>query len=137
MAPQRDAGSCWRSRWDFWLVWFWGERPVSFRQDRQPLRLFEKNARPLFAEKCQGCHNAKLKSGGIDFSSPSAIKEAASTGIFGNAAEPEKSPIVKALSYEGQIKMPPQETSWAERFTMFTDQFGINWMINCEKPMQQ
>jgi len=32
--------------------------------------------------------------------------------------------------------MPPQETSWAERFTMLTDQFGINWMINCEKPMR-
>src|ERR1700684_2032666 len=72
------------------------------------LELFEKNARPVFAEKCQGCHNAKLKSGGFDLSSPGAIKEAASMGIFGNAAEPEKSVIIKALSYEGQIKMPPQ-----------------------------
>jgi mono/diheme cytochrome c family protein len=72
------------------------------------LELFEKNARPVFAEKCQGCHNAKLKSGGFDLSSPSAIKEAASMGIFGNAAEPEKSVIIKALSYESQIKMPPQ-----------------------------
>ncbi len=72
------------------------------------LELFEKNARPLFAEKCQGCHNAKLKSGGIDFSSPNGIKEAASMGIFGSAADPEKSAIVQALSYESQIKMPPQ-----------------------------
>jgi hypothetical protein len=72
------------------------------------LDLFEKNARPLFAEKCQACHNAKLKSGGFDLSSPNGIKEAASMGIFGSAAEPEKSVIVKALSYEGQIKMPPQ-----------------------------
>ena len=29
--------------------------------------------------------------------------------------------------------MPPQETSWAARFTMFTDQFGINWMLNLDK----
>jgi hypothetical protein len=72
------------------------------------LELFEKNARPVFAEKCQGCHNAKLKSGGLDFSSPVSIKEAASMGIFGNPAEPEKSVIIKALSYESQIKMPPQ-----------------------------
>jgi hypothetical protein len=72
------------------------------------LELFEKNARPVFAEKCQGCHNAKLKSGGIDFSSPAAVREAAAMGIFGNPAEPEMSVIVKALSYEGQIKMPPQ-----------------------------
>src|ERR1700689_2684039 len=72
------------------------------------LELFEKNARPVFAEKCQGCHNAKLKSGGFDLSPPGAIKEAASMGIFGSAAEPEKSVIIKALSYESQIKMPPQ-----------------------------
>ena len=72
------------------------------------LELFEKNARPLFVEKCQGCHNAKLKSGGFDLSSPEGIKEAASMGIFGSAADAEKSPIIKALSYEGQVKMPPQ-----------------------------
>ncbi len=72
------------------------------------LELFEKNARPVFADKCQGCHNAKLKSGGIDFSSPNGIKEAASMGIFGNPAEAEDSVIVKALGYEGRVKMPPQ-----------------------------
>ena len=72
------------------------------------LELFEQNARPVFAEKCQGCHNANLKSGGLDFSSPAAIKEAASLGIFGSAAEPEKSVLIKALNYESQIKMPPQ-----------------------------
>jgi hypothetical protein len=77
-------------------------------QTAAQLELFEKNARPLFAEKCQGCHNAKLKSGGIDFSSPNGIKDAASMGIFGSPADPEKSVIVKALSYENQVKMPPQ-----------------------------
>jgi len=51
-----------------------------------------------------------------------------------SAQETEK--LFAALSEKGEIKMPPQETSWAERFTMFADQFGINWMINCEKPMQ-
>ena len=51
-----------------------------------------------------------------------------------SAQETEK--LFAALSGKGKIKMPPQETSWAERFTMFTDQFGINWMLNCEKPMQ-
>ena len=81
---------------------------VGQAQTPAQIELFEKNARPLFAEKCQGCHNAKLKSGGIDFSSPSSIKEAASMGIFGSPSEPEKSVIVQALSYEGQIKMPPQ-----------------------------
>src|SRR5580700_1871453 len=68
------------------------------------LELFEKNARPLFSEKCQPCHSAKLRSGGFDLSSPEGIKEAASIGIFGKASEPEKSALVRALSYESQIK---------------------------------
>jgi PhnB protein len=28
------------------------------------------------------------------------------------------------------MAMPPCETFWAERFTMFTDRFGTPWMLN-------
>jgi PhnB protein len=38
-----------------------------------------------------------------------------------------------ALAENGTIQMPIQETFWAQRFGMVTDQFGIPWMINCEK----
>ena len=31
------------------------------------------------------------------------------------------------------VTMPLQETFWAVRFGMLVDQFGIPWMINCEK----
>jgi PhnB protein len=31
--------------------------------------------------------------------------------------------------------MPIAETFWARRFGMLVDQFGIPWMVNCEKPM--
>jgi len=41
--------------------------------------------------------------------------------------------IFKALSENGTVQMPIQETFWATRFGMFADQFGIPWMINCEK----
>ena len=82
---------------------------ISVGQAQTPpqVELFEKNARPLFSSKCQGCHNAKLKSGGLDFSSPEAIKEAASLGIFGKPSAPQESVLLRALSYENQIKMPP------------------------------
>ncbi len=29
-----------------------------------------------------------------------------------------------------RVEMPPGETFWAERFTMFTDRFGTPWMLN-------
>jgi len=76
--------------------------------DQLQMALFEKNARPVFVQKCQMCHNAKLRSGGFDLSSPEGIKEAASIGIFGKPSDPAASPILRALSYENQIKMPPQ-----------------------------
>ena len=41
--------------------------------------------------------------------------------------------VFAALSEKGKVCMPIQETFWAHRFGMLTDQFGIPWMINCEK----
>jgi PhnB protein len=37
------------------------------------------------------------------------------------------------LAEKGAIPMPLQETFWARRFGVVTDQFGIRWEINCEK----
>ena len=39
-----------------------------------------------------------------------------------------------ALAANGTVAMPLQETFWASRFASFTDQFGVPWTINCEKP---
>ena len=48
-------------------------------------------------------------------------------------AEAER--VFKALSEGGTVQMPIAETFWAQRFGMLTDQFGIPWMVNCERPM--
>ena len=36
----------------------------------------------------------------------------------------------KKLSAGGQVGMPMGETFWGSYFGMFTDKFGINWMVN-------
>lgn len=41
--------------------------------------------------------------------------------------------IYAELSPGGEAIMPIQETFWAQRFAMFTDRWGIPWMINCER----
>jgi PhnB protein len=38
-----------------------------------------------------------------------------------------------ALSEKANIIMPIGETFWARRFGMLIDQFGVSWMVNCEK----
>jgi PhnB protein len=47
-------------------------------------------------------------------------------------AEAER--IFAALSTEGTVTMPIQETFWAARFGMCSDRFGIPWMVNCGRP---
>ena len=39
--------------------------------------------------------------------------------------------IFQALSENGKVQMPLQQTFWAARFGMLVDQFGVPWMINC------
>ena len=48
----------------------------------------------------------------------------------------ETEKIFKALSEKGKVDMPLQETFFAVRFGMLTDQFGIKWMLNLEKPKE-
>ncbi len=54
---------------------------------------------------------------------------------LGTSDPAEAERIFHALAENGKVEMPIQETFWAKRFGMLVDQFGIPWMINCEKPM--
>lgn len=48
------------------------------------------------------------------------------------ATTEEADRIFTSLSEGGQISMPLARTFWESYFGMLTDQFGINWMVNCE-----
>ena len=45
----------------------------------------------------------------------------------------EATRIFQALSEKGKITMPLGSTFWSPQFGMFTDRFGIPWMVNCEQ----
>ncbi|HMF54191.1 MAG TPA: VOC family protein [Edaphobacter sp.] len=47
---------------------------------------------------------------------------------------PEAERVFHELSAGGKVTMAIQQTFWANRFGMFTDRFGIPWMINCNEP---
>lgn len=46
----------------------------------------------------------------------------------------EADAIFNGLSSGGKVTMPIQDTFWGAYFGMFTDQFGINWMVNYDDP---
>lgn len=41
-----------------------------------------------------------------------------------------------AISENGKVTMPLQDTFWGARFGMLVDQFGVQWMFNFEHPKQ-
>lgn len=41
--------------------------------------------------------------------------------------------VFHTLAENGKVTMPFEQTFWAFRFGMLVDQFGIPWMVNCEK----
>lgn len=61
----------------------------------------------------------------------SNFKEGNNISISINAeSEEEAKKIFSGLSAGGRVTMPLEKTFWGALFGMFTDQFGINWMIN-------
>ena len=54
--------------------------------------------------------------------------------IFLEPKDPAESErLFEALSENGTIEMPIQQTFWSLRFGVLTDQFGIPWTINCAR----
>ncbi|AFD09021.1 VOC family protein [Solitalea canadensis] len=45
--------------------------------------------------------------------------------------------IFDALSAGGRVSMPLEKTFWGALFGMFTDKFGINWMVNYDYNQQK
>ena len=61
--------------------------------------------------------------------------------IFGNNfsvsittdSKEEADKLFDGLSANGKITMPMEKTFWGAYFGMFTDKFGINWMVNFDE----
>ena len=49
----------------------------------------------------------------------------------------EAEKLFNGLSIGGKITMPLNKTFWSDCFGMFTDKFGINWMVSFDGNQQQ
>ena len=71
---------------------------------------FEKKIRPVLAEKCYGCHSAKLARpmGGLRLDSREGARKGGDSGPAVAPGDPASSLLLKAISYRDlQLKMPP------------------------------
>jgi PhnB protein len=55
---------------------------------------------------------------------------------IGASSEEEAAHLFNGLSAGGTVTMPLDKTFWGAYFGMFTDKFGIKWMVNYDYPKQ-
>jgi PhnB protein len=44
--------------------------------------------------------------------------------------------LFSALGQNGKVRMPLRDMPWGSRLGMLTDQFGIQWLLNCDLPSE-
>jgi Protein of unknown function (DUF1553)/Protein of unknown function (DUF1549)/Planctomycete cytochrome C/Concanavalin A-like lectin/glucanases superfamily len=79
-------------------------------QSPSDFEFFEKDVRPLLVEKCWPCHgDLKNPKGGLRLTSRPGLLNGGDGGPAAIAGDPAGSPIIQAVRYEHDTKMPPKE----------------------------
>ncbi|MEO8132230.1 MAG: DUF1549 domain-containing protein, partial [Bryobacteraceae bacterium] len=109
------------------LVALFAASAVHAQPTPDQLEFFEKKIRPVLAEKCYGCHNAKLKTpmGGLRLDSRDALLKGGDSGPAIIAGDPAHSRLISALSYKEDLKMPPTGKLSEEQQTDFSTWVGM------------
>src|SRR4051812_48224134 len=84
-----------------------GAAPLSPEQTE----FFEKQVRPVLAERCYECHSAdKKQKGGLSLDTRAATLKGGDTGPALTAGDPEKSLLIEAIRYGNHdLQMPPKK----------------------------
>ena len=86
---------------------------------------FENKVRPILAEKCLECHSAekgKVK-GGLVLDSRADILKGGESGPVYNESNVEKSSLIKAINWEGDVQMPEKGKMSQEEINILTEWF--------------
>ena len=77
----------------------------------QQVEFFEKQIRPILAERCYECHSAEKKQkGGLSLDTRDAVLKGGDTGPALVAGDPEKSLLIEAVRYKNHdLQMPPKK----------------------------
>ena len=80
-----------------------------FAADQQSAgeQFFDKRVAPILIKRCLGCHNEELKNASISFLDRDSLLKGGARGPAIVPGKPEQSVLVKTLSQDGAIQMPP------------------------------
>jgi hypothetical protein len=90
---------------------------------------FEKQVRPLLANRCYKCHgDVKDVKGGLKLTSREAVLKGGENGPAAVAGHPDESPLIKAVKYD-ELQMPPDGKLSALEIASLTRwvELGLPW----------
>src|SRR5258708_18370902 len=82
---------------------------------------FEAKIRPLLVENCFVCHSVNDQKGGLRLDSRAAILKGGGKGSVVTPGDPDHSAIIRAIAYDGPIKMPPAGKLTAVQIAALTE----------------
>src|SRR5437870_13200777 len=96
------------------VVWCWFLSGMATVRAAEPAvtpqqaEFFEKQVRPVLVENCLSCHGPEKQKAELRLDSRKTLLQGAETGPVVKPGDPENSPLVQAIRYKGDIKMPPK-----------------------------
>ncbi len=86
---------------------------AAFAEDdaqREALKFFENEVRPVLANRCYECHGEKKKKGGLRLDNITYMKQGGDTGPALVPGDTEKSLLIEAVRYQNSdLEMPPKK----------------------------
>jgi mono/diheme cytochrome c family protein len=100
-----------------------GEQPAA------QIEYFEKQVRPILVRNCAGCHGAKTRIAGLDLTTSEGFQRGGESGQLVSRENPVESRLVRAISYQSELKMPPTGKLKDEEIAALTEwvKMGAPW----------
>ncbi len=83
--------------------------------DAEGVAIFEKSVRPVLAAQCISCHGAQAQLAGVRLDTAEGVAATVTPG------DPAKSRLLRAMHYDGPVKMPPSGKRPVVEIAAFTD----------------
>ncbi|MBI1784693.1 hypothetical protein HYR69_06065, partial [Candidatus Sumerlaeota bacterium] len=106
-------------------------QPVNPAAGTEGEQFFETKVRPILAENCFSCHGPQKQKANLRLDSLAAVLKGGDDGAVIVPGDPEQSLMIKAIRYDGEIKMPPKEKLPQEAIDHLTQwvKMGAPWAV--------
>src|SRR5262245_51969377 len=71
-------------------------------------KYFETHVRPIFQTHCVSCHSGEKPKGGFSLTNRDTFLQGGTNGATISADKPADSLLLKLVSHQGEVKMPPK-----------------------------